>query len=47
MTETHKMVNGISLPVVGIFFILQNNTHRNFQEISIENRKTLTKMISI
>ena len=39
MTETYKIVNGTSPPIIYI----RENTHnmRNFQEISNENRKTV------
>ena len=42
MTETYKIINGLS-PIMGNVFILQQNTQnvRNFQEISNENRKTV------
>ena len=42
MTETCKIINGISPPVMEKFFILRENTDnlRNFQEIFNENRKT-------
>ena len=41
MTETYKIINGITPTTIEIFFILRGNTHRNFQEISNENRKTV------
>ena len=43
MTETYKIINGLSPPIMEIFFILRENTHnvRNFQEISNENRKAV------
>ena len=43
MTETSKIIKGISRPIMEIFFILRENAHnvRNFQEISNENRKTV------
>ena len=41
MTETYKIINGITPPTIEIFFILRGNMHRNFQEISNENRKTV------
>ena len=43
MTETYKIINGLSPPITEHFFILRENTHnvRNFQEISNENRKTV------
>ena len=43
MTETYKVINGVSPPIMEKFFILRENTHnvRNFQEIFNENRKTV------
>ena len=43
MTETYKIINGISPPIMEKNFILRKNTHnvRNFQEIFNENRKTV------
>ena len=43
MTETSKIIKGISRPIMENFFILRENAHnvRNFQEISNENRKTV------
>ena len=43
MTETYKIVNGISPPIMENFYILRENTNnvRNFKEISNENRKTV------
>ena len=43
MTETFKIIKGISRPIMENFFILRENAHnvRNFQEISNENRKTV------
>ena len=43
MTETYKIINGLSPPIMENFFILRENTHnvRNFQEISNENRKAV------
>ena len=43
MTETYKIINGITPPIMGNFFILRENTHnvRNFQKISNEKRKTV------
>ena len=43
MTETYKIINGISPPIMENFFILRKNTHnvRNFQEIFNENRNTV------
>ena len=43
MTETYKIINGISPPIKEIFFILRENTLnvRNFQEIFNENRNTV------
>ena len=42
MTETYKIINGVSPPITERFSILRENTHnlRNLQEISNENRKT-------
>ena len=36
MTESYKIINGLSPPIMEIFFILPENTHnvRHFQEIS-------------
>ena len=43
MTETFKIINGISPPIMNFFFMLRENTRnvRNFQEISNENNKTV------
>ena len=43
MTETYKIIYGISPPIMDNFFILRENTHnvRNFQEIFNENRNTV------
>ena len=43
MTETYKIINDMSLPIMEKIFILRENTHnvRNFQEISNENRETV------
>ena len=43
MTETYKIINGISPPIMENFYILRENTNnvRNFKEISNENRKTV------
>ena len=43
MTETCKILNGISPPIMEKKIILRENTHnlRNFQEIYNENRKTV------
>ena len=43
MTETCKIINGLSTPIMENFFILRENTHnvRNFQEICNENRKAV------
>ena len=43
MTETYKIINGISPPIMEKKFILRENTRsvRNFQEISNGNRKTV------
>ena len=43
LTETYKIINGLSPPITEHFFILRENTHnvRSFQEISNENRKTV------
>ena len=43
MTETYKIINGMSLPIMEKISILRENTHnvRNFQEISNENRETV------
>ena len=42
ITETYKITNGITPPIMENFFILRENTHnvRNFQ-ISNEKRKTV------
>ena len=43
MTETYKIINGISSPIMENFFILRENTHKvwKFQELSNQNRKTV------
>ena len=40
MTETYKIIKGLSPPIMENFFILQENTHnvRNFKEICTSNR---------
>ena len=43
MTETYKIINALSPPIMENFFILRENTHNviNFQKISNENRRTV------
>ena len=43
MTETYKIINGITPPIMENFFILWENRHnlRSFQETCNENRKTV------
>ena len=43
MTETYKIINGISPPIMYNFFILRENLQnvRNFQEIFNENSNTI------
>ena len=43
MTETYKIINGISSPIMEKIFILRENTHKvwKFQELSNQNRKTV------
>ena len=43
MTETCKIINGISSPIMENVFILRENTHKVWKchELSNENRKTV------
>ena len=47
MTESYKIINGITLPIVEKIFILRENVHnvRKFQEISNKNRKIVKHRI--